>query len=238
MLDFRYSDPLISASLIRRYKRFLADVAFDDGATATAHVANSGAMTGCAEPGSRVWLSANRNPRAKLAWRWELVETADSLVGVNTLRANSIAESAIRAGRIPELAGYASLRREVGYGDGSRIDLLLEDPGRCYVEIKSVTLRQGDAALFPDAVSKRGAKHLDELAAVAATGARAVVLFVVQREDCNVCGPAVDIDPAFAAAVARAEAAGVTFLARRCTVRHEGIGIAQPLSFQPAHSYS
>lgn len=237
-MDFSYVDALRSATLVRRYKRFLADVAFDDGKMATAHVANPGAMTGCAEPGSRVWLSANRNPKAKLAWRWELVEDAESLVGVNTLRANQIAEAAIRDGRVPELAGYGALRREVRYGDGSRVDLLLEDPSQCYVEVKSVTLRQGEAALFPDAVSKRGAKHVDELAAMAQGGARAVVLFVVQREDCRFCAPAADIDPAFAAAVARAAAAGVTFLARACKVRRQGLQLAQPLPFHAATSYS
>ena len=229
-----FAAPLVRGTLIRRYKRFLSDITLESGETVVAHVANPGSMIGLAEPGSEVWLSPNANPKAKLAWRWELVRVGGHLVGVNTARPNRLAEEAIAAGAIPELAGYAVCRREVRYGLASRIDLLLEGEGRppCYVEIKCVNLKRGlagreTAAEFPDAVTKRGAKHLVELADMAAAGARAVMLYLVQRGDCDHFRIAEDIDPAYAAALAAARARGVETLCYACDMRLDGIGVAK-----------
>ena len=234
----KFPTPLTRGRLLRRYKRFLADIEMESGAQIVAHCANPGSMMGLAEPGSEVWLSPNTNPKAKLDWRWELVRTGDGhLVCINTAHPNRIGEEAIGAGAIPELAGYASLRREVKYGKNSRIDILLEDEARppCYVEIKSVTLRraQGDhptAAEFPDAVTKRGAKHLMELADMADSGARAVILYLAQRNDCDHFRIAADIDPAYAAAMAEARARGVEALCYACDISPEGIRIDRPLT--------
>ena len=219
-----------------RYKRFLADITLESGAEIVAHCANPGSMMGLAEPGSEVWLSPNTNPKAKLDWRWELVRVGGDLVCINTAHANRVGEEAIGAGEIPELAGYASLRREVKYGQNSRIDILLEDDARppCYVEIKSVTLRRPDgahpgAAEFPDSVTKRGAKHLAELADMVDSGARAAMLYLVQRGDCDHFRLAADIDPAYAAAMTDARARGVEALCYECGVTPRGIEIARPM---------
>jgi sugar fermentation stimulation protein A len=229
----RFATPLVPAILVRRYKRFLADVVLPGGEEVTAHVANPGAMTGLAAPGARVWLSKSDNPKRKLPWSWELVEVdfggGPELVGVNTGRPNGLVAEALAAGIIPELAGYATTRREVRYGKNSRVDVLLEDPARppCYVEIKNVHLmrRQG-LAEFPDAVTVRGAKHLDELAAMVGTGHRAVMLFLIQIVSAERFALAADIDPTYAAAFARARAAGVEAIARRCAITVDGIAAA------------
>jgi sugar fermentation stimulation protein A len=235
----RFPVPLVPATLIRRYKRFLADVRLPGGEEITAHVANPGAMTGLAAPGARVWLSKSDNPKRKLPWSWELVEVdfggGPELVGVNTGHPNGIVAEALAAGLIPELAGYASARREVNYGKSSRVDVLLEDPARppCYVEIKNVHLmrRQG-LAEFPDAVTARGAKHLDELAAMVAVGARAVMLFLIQIGSAERFALAADIDPTYARAFARARAAGVETIAYRCAIRADGIDCARPVPIE------
>jgi sugar fermentation stimulation protein A len=230
----RFPTPLVPATLIRRYKRFLADVTLPNGEAVTAHVANPGAMTGLATPGARVWLSKSDNPKRKLAWSWELVE-ADfgggiELVGVNTMHPNAVVAEALATGMIPELAGYANARREVRYGRNSRVDVLLEDPARaaCYVEIKNVHLmrRQG-LAEFPDAVTARGAKHLDELADMVAAGHRAVMLFLIQIGSAERFGLAADIDPTYARAFARVRAAGVEAIAYRCAITADGIVFAR-----------
>ena len=226
----RFPTGLIPATLVRRYKRFLADVTLPGGETVTAHVANPGAMTGLAAPGSKVWLSRSDNPKRKLPWSWELVEVdfggGAELVGVNTAHPNALAAEALAAGLIPELAGYAAARREVRYGRNSRVDFLLEDPARaaCYVEVKNVHLmrRQGHAE-FPDAVTTRGARHLDELAAMVAAGHRAVMLFLIQIGSAERFGLAADIDPTYARAFVRARAAGVEALAWRCAITTDGI---------------
>ena len=230
-----FPEPLAPGRLIRRYKRFLSEVALAGGATVTAHCPNPGAMLGLDAPGSEVWLLPARGAGRKLPYGWELIRVGPDLVGINAGRANGLAVEAIRAGRVPPLAGYASLRREVPYGRASRIDILLEGDDRppCYVEVKNVHLKRGDAAEFPDSVTARGAKHLDELSAVAAQGGRAVMLYVVQRADCGRFAVAADIDPAYAAALARARAAGVETLCYACTVSVQAIEVAGPLPLVP-----
>ncbi|RAI32749.1 DNA/RNA nuclease SfsA [Rhodoplanes serenus] len=232
----RFPAPLIPATLVRRYKRFLADVALPDGTVVTAHVANPGSMLGLAVPGVRVWLSRSDKPGRKLPWSWELVEVdlgaGPELVGVNTAHPNGIVAAAILAGQLPALAGYAGLRREVRYGAASRCDLLLEGPGRppCWVEIKSVTLmRRPGLAEFPDARTTRGARHLDELAGRVAAGERAVMLFLVQIGSAARFDIARDIDPAYGLAFDRARAAGVEAIAHRCAVTLDGIAVAGPV---------
>lgn len=235
----RFPTPLLQGRLIRRYKRFLADVDVG-GETLTVHVPNSGSMIGLDEPGSRVWLSRSDNPKRKLACTLELIEPSPAwgagLVGVNTGHPNALAAAAITAGTIPELAGYARLRREVKYGVNSRIDLLLEDESRppCYVEIKNVHLRRPDrgdglAAEFPDCVTTRGAKHLAELSAMVAQGCRAVMLYLVQRTDCAHFSTARDLDPAYDAGLRRALDSGVEALCWSCAITPDAIELDRPL---------
>ena len=232
----RFPAPLVPATLIRRYKRFLADVLLPSGETITVHVANPGAMTGLATPGSKVWLSKSDRAGRKLAFSWELVEVdfgaGPELVGVNTGHPNGIVLEALAAQQIPALCGYAAIRREVKYGAASRIDVLLEGEGRrpCYVEIKNVHLmRQQGLAEFPDAVTARGARHLAELAAMARSGARAVMVYLIQIGSAQRFALARDIDPRYGVAFDLARAAGVEAMAWRCQVTAEGIRIEAPV---------
>lgn len=232
----RFTDPLIRATLVRRYKRFLADARLADGTPVTAHCPNPGSMMGLQAPGSEVWLSPARSPSRTLRYTLELVRSSGGLVGINTGHPNRIAEEAIRGGSIPELTGYTSIRREVPYGRNSRIDLLLEaeDRPRCLVEVKNVHLkREGDrrhgVAEFPDSVTARGAKHLAELARAAQEGQRAVMLYVVQRADCDRFRLADDIDPAYAHAFESALGRGVEALCYGCKVTRRSIDIVRQL---------
>ncbi len=235
----KFPDPLIRGSLIRRYKRFLADVELADGPKAgevvTAHCANPGSMLSVNEPGSEVWLSPARNPERKLKFTWELIRVGRSLVGINTQLPNAIVAEAVEAGTFPELGGYPSLRREVKYGENSRIDLLLENDGgdKCYVEVKNVTMKRDlskDApAEFPDAVTTRGTKHLVELANMAGLGHRAVMFYLVQRQDAKSFAIAADIDPVYAEGLAAARKAGVEVLCYGCKLSKSEIRIESPL---------
>jgi sugar fermentation stimulation protein A len=228
----RFPTPLIEARLIRRYKRFLADVELADGTVTTVHVANPGAMTGLAEPGMRVLLSRSASPTRKLPLSWELVEADGGLIGINTAHPNRLVEDAIIAGTIAELAGYDAIRREVKYGRNSRIDLLLSGAGRpeAYVEVKNVHLaRKPPLAEFPDCVTARGTKHLAELSDMVAAGHRAVMVYLIQRGDCTAFRLAADIDPTYAAAFARARAAGVEAIAYDCRISEEEIAVAGTL---------
>ena len=233
----RFSAPLMPATLVRRYKRFLADVVLPSGETITVHCANPGAMIGLNAPGARIWLSKSANAARKLPHSWELIEVdlgaGVELVGINTGHPNALAGEAIAAGLIPELAGYATARREVRYGESSRVDFLLEGPPRpaCYVEIKNVHLmRERGLAEFPDAVTRRGARHLAELAAMVAAGHRAVMLFLIQIGSAQCFKLARDIDPAYGQAYDAARRAGVEVIAYRCVISRDGIEVTQPVA--------
>lgn len=234
----KFTQPLIKARLLKRYKRFLADVELDTGEITTAHCANPGAMLGLKQEGQTVWLSKSDNPKRKLQYSWELVETAPgNLVGINTGHPNRLVEEAINSGAISELRGYKTMKREVKYGQNSRIDLLLSDkPDKpeqlCYVEVKNVhLLRTKNLAEFPDSVTKRGAKHLGELATMAQNGHRAVMLYVIQRADVTGFTLAADIDPAYATAFKAAKSAGVEAYAYDCALSPEEISIKAPIKF-------
>jgi len=230
----RFETPLIPAVLIRRYKRFLADCRLEDGREVTAHCANPGSMMGLAEPGMRIWLEPNDDPKKKLKFGWRLVEHAGGhFTGVDTSVPNRALRAALEAGQVAGLADYETIRAEVKYGEKSRIDFLLTQPGLpdCYVEVKSVTLsRQPGLAEFPDSVTARGTKHLGELARMVAEGHRAVMLYLVQRTDCDRFQLAADIDPAYAAAFDAAQAAGVERLVLGTTISPTGVEVGQPIA--------
>lgn len=229
----KFPNPLVPGRLVKRYKRFLADVELEQGGeTVTCSCPNTGSMMGLVTPGSRVWLSESDSPTRKYRHTWELVEAdlgqGPTLVGINTSHPNRLVAEAIAAGAVGELKGYPGLRREVRYGINSRIDILLECPskGMAYVEIKNVHLmRERGLAEFPDSVTDRGAKHLDELAAMVREGHRAVMIFLVQRGDAERLALARDIDPAYWAAFERAVKAGVEAMALVCRVGPEEIEV-------------
>jgi sugar fermentation stimulation protein A len=231
----RFPSPLIEARLLRRYKRFLADVALADGTVDTVHCANPGSMLGLAEPGMRVLLSRSANAARKLPLSWELVEADGGLVGINTAIPNRVVEEALRQRRVAPLAGYGAVRREVAYGKASRIDFLLREAGLpdAYVEVKNVHFsREFSLAEFPDSVTARGARHLDELSAMVAAGHRAVMLYLVQRTDADRFGVCADLDPTYAAAFERAREAGVEMLAYRCRITPEEITLDSAISVE------
>jgi sugar fermentation stimulation protein A len=226
----RMSRPTLPATLLGRYKRFLADVRLASGEVITVHCPNSGAMTGCDGPGSPVIISDSQSASRKLRYTWELVDVGDTWVGVNTGTPNAAVHYFIGAGRFPELTGYDEARREVRYGvDGtSRIDILLTGPrGTCHVEIKNATLRVGEHAAFPDAVTTRGQKHLRELTALATRGERAVMFYFMGRSDCRRFRAADEVDPAYGALLRQAEAAGVELLAYRMHYTPEGVEVLE-----------
>jgi len=229
----RFQSPLLPAMLIRRYKRFLADIRLDDGREATAHCANPGAMLGLADEGARIWVEPNDDPRKKLRFSWKLVELPGGhFAGIDTAVPNRVVREALEARAVPELARFDSLRAEVRYGKASRIDFLLQGVGQpdTYVEVKNAHLRRvGDRAEFPDSVTARGARHLAELADMARAGHRAVMVYLVQRTDCARFRLAGDIDPAYAVAFARARAAGVEALAFATAIDTGGVTLAHPL---------
>ena len=236
----RLPAPLAKGRLIKRYKRFLADIELDDGRKVTAHCANPGSMLGVAEEGAPVWVHEHGDAKRKLAFSWELVEIGGVLIPVNTSNPNKIAFEAVSAGAIPELAGYADIAREVRYCEKSRIDLMLSGvrSGKgakkpCYVEVKNVHLsREPGLAEFPDSITARGAKHLAELSKIAAEGARAVMLFIVQRSDCARFAPAADLDPAYAEALKSAASAGVETLCYDCEVTTTEVVLRKALEIE------
>jgi sugar fermentation stimulation protein A len=236
-----FPSPLARGTLVSRYKRFFADVALDDGTEITAHCPNPGAMLGLNTAGLPAWVSRSDDPRRKLAHTLELVEIDGGLVGINTMHPNRIAAEAIAAGAIPELAGYPVIRREVKYGENSRVDLVLEAPDRpaCFVEVKNChLLRGGRLAEFPDSVTSRGLKHLGDLVREVRNGARAVMLFVVQRGDCDAFEAAADIDAAYAAGLLAATQAGVEVLCYDCHISQSEIILNRRLPWRSLQSKS
>jgi len=234
----KFSDPYIEGILIKRYKRFLADIELSDGNIITAHTPNTGEMTGCSTPGAKVWLRDTGNPNRKYPYSWEMVEAApDVLVGIHTGLSNKLVEEAILNGLIKELLDYNNIRTEVSYGnENSRIDLLLEHSDStndhnelCYVEVKNVTLVENDIAYFPDAVSKRGTKHLRELMQMVSQGHRAVIFYCVQRNDAHEFRPSENIDPEYTKTLCKAVDMGVEALAYCATVSPTEIKLVQSL---------
>ena len=228
----RFQTPLVPARLIRRYKRFLADIRLEDGTEVTAHCANPGSMMGLKDAGIKIWVEPNDDPKKKLKYGWRLVDHENGhFTGVDTSLPNRALRQTIIAREVPELAAYETVKPEQKYGEKSRIDFLLQQDGLpdAYVEVKSVTLsRQPGLAEFPDSVTARGTKHLGELAQMAKQGHRAILFYLIQRTDCTEMTIAADIDPAYAEAFAVAQAAGVETLAYDTQITPEGITVGQP----------
>ncbi len=232
-----FPQPLVRGQLVSRYKRFFADVVLEDGSPLTAHCPNPGAMLGLNTPGLPVWLSRSDDPKRKLAHTLEIVEVDGGMVGVNTMHPNRLVAEALAADAIPEVSGYAVHRREVKYGVGSRVDFLLEDPSRapCWLEVKNVHLRRsGTLAEFPDCVAARSLKHLAELKAMVAEGHRAVMLFVIQRTDCDSFAACAELDPKYAAGLIDAARAGVEVLCYDCDISPSAIRIARHVPWRDA----
>ena len=224
------SQPLYRGKLIRRYKRFLADIELTSGEVVTAHSANTGSMRGCSTPGSMVLLSRSDNPKRKLKYTWELIEVNHRWICINTAVPNRLVEEAVENDHIPSLQGYSQIRREVRYAENSRIDLLLERPGaHCYVEVKNVTLMENGTALFPDAVTTRGQKHLRDLMQMVDEGHRSIIFFVVNRSDTSRFSPADDIDPVYGKLLREAVAHGVEALAYQTRIDPPEIILSEKL---------
>ena len=229
----KFDPPLIETRLVKRYKRFLADVKLPDGSVITVHCPNPGSMLGLTDPGNRAWISDSRNPKRKLRHTLELMEIGKTLVGVNTNRPNQLAREAVEAGLIPQFSGFDRLRTEVKYGTNSRIDILLECDGSpdIFVEVKNVHfVRKPNLHEFPDSVTLRGAKHLDEMAAEVKNGNRAAMLYIIQRNDGDRMRIASDLDPNYAAAFNRAVSSGVETYAITCRISPLGIDATDVIS--------
>ena len=230
-----FAAPLVRGTLLRRYKRFFADVMLDNGETVIAHCPNPGSMLSVNQPGSQVWLSRADKATRTLAFTWELIRVGEALVGINTGRPNRLVADALAHDLIPELSGYSSIRREVRYGRNCRIDLLLEEPGRptCLVEVKNVTMRRSLGVSgpieFPDSVTARGVKQLAELAAAVRRGNRAVMLYIAQRSDADRLAFASDLDPAYGRAVLAAAEAGVESYCYGCHVNLEEVRLGKTI---------
>ena len=227
-----FKTPLIKGRLIKRYKRFLADVELDDGSVVTAHCTNSGSMKTCIEEGAPVYLTPVNDPKRKTKFTWEMIFINGGWIGINTSIPNLLAYEAIRDGKIEKLKGYTTVKREVKFGD-SRFDIYAEnDTEKCFVEVKNVTMQEGDYAVFPDAVTTRGRKHLETLIKVKEQGIRAVMLYVVQRGDVSIFAPAKDIDPEYAKSLTKAYKAGVEIIPVQAEVSPEKIEIVRELPFE------
>lgn len=228
----KFETPLIQGKLIRRYKRFLADVELEDGSIVIAHCTNSGSMKSCIEEGAPVYLTPVNDPKRKTKFTWEMIFINDGWIGINTMVPNVLAFEAIRDGKIEKLKGYTEVKREVTFGD-SRFDIFAENKEeKCFVEVKNVTMKAGDFALFPDAVTTRGKKHLDTLIEVKKQGIRAAMLYVIQRMDVEKFGPAKEIDPDYAATLKKAYAAGVEIIPVQAKVTPGEIKIVKELPFE------
>jgi len=231
----KYSKPLQRVKLIQRYKRFLGDVEWPDGQLMTVHTANTGSMLGCSTPGNHIWIRDSENDKRKYRYSWEISETGDgNLIGVNTHLANKLVVEAIEQGSINELLEYENIRTEVPYGENSRIDILLQGNEDCYVEVKNVTARDGQYAIFPDAVTARGTKHLNELVNMVKAGHRAVMFFCIQRSDIELFRPATEIDPLYARTLVYALDNGVEVLAYSVVISADEISLVRPISVKTA----
>ncbi len=229
----KFAPVLQKGHLVKRYKRFMADVLLPDGTTVTVHCPNSGFMKGLVDPGNPVWISRSPNEARRLKHTLEIVEVGGVKVGVNTQHPNLLVREALESG-VLDIPFQGEIRREIKYGVNSRIDLLLEDlKGRpLYVEVKNVTLKEGSLALFPDSVTERGKKHLEEMMNVVKEGGRALMMYVVQRSDCESFSVARDIDPLYAEALGRAQAGGVELRAVQCVVDETEIKIDKPIDIR------
>lgn len=231
----QFQSPLQSGLLIKRYKRFLADVELPSGEVITIHCPNTGAMTGCAEPGSLVYFSQSDNPKRKIPWTWEIsLNDQGHWIGINTHNANKLVEEALTAATLPAFARYPNVKREVKYGqENSKIDFLLSNEGthKCFVEVKSVTLLQDGRGYFPDAVTERGQKHLRELADIAENGDRAALLFCVQHTGIETVSVADHIDPVYAEHLQQAVTKGVEVMAWRCSIDQQKIRLSEEIPF-------
>ncbi len=227
-----FQEKLIHGTLIKRYKRFLADVRLDDGTEVVAHCTNSGSMKSCLEDGGEVYLTLVNDPKRKTKFTWEMIKINGDWVGINTGNPNKLAFDAISAGVIPELAGYTNVKREVTFGD-SRFDVFAENENeQCFVEVKNVSLKEGKYALFPDAVTTRGQKHLRTLMEVKAKGMRAVMLYIIQRSDVEIFAPAAEIDGEYAKLLKEAVDAGVEVIPMQAKVTPEKIELIKKLPFE------
>lgn len=228
-----FPEPLVRGTLVKRYKRFLADIDLEEGGSITAHCPNSGAMQGLTDEGTPVWVSKSSNPSRKLPYTWQMAEVEGTFVGMNTANPNPLVEAAIRSGVIPEFQGYEHLRREVPYGKNSRIDILLEDPSHAltYIEVKNVHWKRGTKVAFPSSVTTRGAKHMGELSDMVRQGHKAYVVYIVQRNDCDGFELAHDIDPHYGQETLKALESGVRALVYACDVNPNGIKISKRLNF-------
>jgi len=226
----KFESTLIPGRLIKRYKRFLADVQLEDSTIVVAHCTNSGSMISCIEEGARVYLSPAKDPKRKTRFTWEMIEINNSWVGINTSIPNQLVFEAVRDQQIPQLSGYTFVKREVNFED-SRFDVYAEnEKEKCFIEVKNVSMKVGDAALFPDAVTTRGRKHLETLIRVKEQGMRAVMIYVIQRMDVNAFGPARHIDPNYADSLEKAKNAGVEVIALQAKVNPMGIQIIKELN--------
>ena len=227
----KFESKLIPGRLIKRYKRFLADVLLEDDSVVVAHCTNTGSMLSCIEEGARVFLSPAKDPKRKTRFTWEMIEINNSWIGINTSIPNQLVFEAVRDQEIPQLIGYNFVKREVKFGD-SRFDVYAEnEKEKCFIEVKNVSMKVGDSALFPDSVTTRGRKHLETLIKVKEEGIRAVMVYVIQRMDVNSFGPARHIDPDYANALHKAQKAGVEIIALQAEVSPEGIRIVNELPF-------
>ena len=227
-----FPEKLIHGTLIKRYKRFLADVRLDDGTEVVAHCTNSGSMKSCLEDGAEVYLTPVNDPKRKTKFTWEMIKINGDWVGINTGNPNKLAFEAISEGTIPELAGYTNVKREVTFGD-SRFDVFAENKSeQCFVEVKNVSLKEGRYALFPDSVTTRGQKHLRTLMEVKAKGIRAVMLYIIQRSDVDIFAPAAEIDAKYAELLKEAVNAGVEVIPMQAKVTPEKIVLVKKLPFE------
>jgi len=228
----KFAQTLIHGRLIKRYKRFLADVKLDNGEVITAHCTNSGSMKSCLENGAEVYLSPVDDPNRKTKFTWEMIKINGDWVGINTGNPNKLAYEAVKNGEIEKLKGYTEVQREVTFGD-SRFDVMAKNRNEtCFIEVKNVTLKEGDYALFPDAVTSRGKKHLETLIKVKEKGMRAVMLYIIQRTDVNIFAPAKEIDPEYSKALEIAKKKGVEIIPMQAKVSPEKIELIKELPFE------